>query len=141
MSFQISIDPVRREGARAISYVRDELLKVALAERRSSGITASKIAEGLGVHRSVVSRELAGHANLTIRRLGELAYLLGRGFEVRFPKLAEPGHNDTAVGLPQQETSKPQTKNALVNDMWAISGVAATSANTVSSIGNYDLIP
>lgn len=80
MSFQISISPSRRAAARYIAHVR-RVLQKALAEEEAKGpegIKQADIARAIGVNRSVIHRELRGHADLTLGRVAELAWALGR---------------------------------------------------------------
>lgn len=74
MSFRISLTPSRRAAARFVAKVRRELQKT-LTE---SGMTQSDIARDIGVHRSVVNRELRGYADITLGRVAELAHAMGR---------------------------------------------------------------
>jgi transcriptional regulator with XRE-family HTH domain len=62
------------------------LQKALLEEADESGVTQSKIALHLGVHRSVISRELNGSADITLGRVAELAFTLGREIEFSLPK-------------------------------------------------------
>lgn len=78
MSFQMRIDPRKRVAASFIGEVRDELLKALIEVKTRTGITQSEIAKRLGVHRSVINRELSGQANLTLRRVAEIAWALNR---------------------------------------------------------------
>ncbi len=77
-SFQITIAPNRRAAGRHVSKVRRALQKAFIEESKSNGLTQTKIAEALGVHRSVISRELRGVGDLTLGRVGELAWAMGR---------------------------------------------------------------
>lgn len=74
MSFQISIQPSRQAAARFVDRVRSTLLKAVM----ESGISQSEIARKLGVHRSVIHRELKGYQNLTLGRAAELAWAIGK---------------------------------------------------------------
>lgn len=87
-SFQISISPSRRVATRYISRVRRAIQKAYAEEHHSSGLTQSEIARRIGVHRSVINRELRGQKDLTLGRVAELAYALGREpfFELRTPE-------------------------------------------------------
>jgi transcriptional regulator with XRE-family HTH domain len=85
-SFQITVSPNRRAAARFIETVRRMLQKAFVEENRKSGITQSDIARKIGVHRSVISRELRGYENLTLGRVAELAWALGRRATVSFPE-------------------------------------------------------
>ena len=94
-SFRLSITPHKAAGARFIARVRRELQK-ALAEEHASPrkLTQAEIARVLGVHRSVINRQLLGVENLTLGRVGELACVLGREpeFVLREPEEI-PGAN------------------------------------------------
>lgn len=87
-SFQISISPSRRVATRYISRVRRAIQKAYAEEHHSSGLTQSEIARRIGVHRSVINRELRGQKDLTLGRVAELAYALDREpfFELRIPE-------------------------------------------------------
>ncbi len=73
-SFQLSVSPNRRAAGRFVFSVRRELQK-ALVE---SGISQSHVARAIGVHRSVISRELNGRSDMTLGRVAEIANVLGR---------------------------------------------------------------
>lgn len=88
-SFQLKIKPNRRAAARFVDRVRQSLQAAVVADRDRIGITQSKIAEAIGVHRSVISRELHGRQDITLGRVAELAWAMGREivFEVRVPEV------------------------------------------------------
>lgn len=77
-SFQSSITPSRREAARFVTHVRRELQKALVEEEAKRGLTQSDIARTIGVHRSVINRELRGYKDITNGRVAELAYAMGR---------------------------------------------------------------
>jgi plasmid maintenance system antidote protein VapI len=77
-SFQIGISPSRRAAGRFISRVRRSLQRALMEEGERNGINQSKIADAIGVHRSVISRELNGRQDITLGRLAELAWAMGR---------------------------------------------------------------
>jgi transcriptional regulator with XRE-family HTH domain len=58
--------------------VRRELQKALAEEHQNRGLTQSEIARAIGVHRSVVNRELRGFKDITLGRVAELAYAMGR---------------------------------------------------------------
>jgi transcriptional regulator with XRE-family HTH domain len=93
-SFRISITPTRRAATRFISRVRRSLLKALMEEANISGLTQTDVAKTIGVHRSVVNRELRGMKDITLGRVAELAYSMGReiDFELVKPQL-EIGRN------------------------------------------------
>lgn len=73
-SFQLSVSPHRRAAAKFISEVHRKLQR-AYAERPD--VTQTAIADALGVHRSVINRQIRGHQDMTLGRVGELAWALG----------------------------------------------------------------
>lgn len=77
-SFQISITPGRRAAARFVARVRRQFQKALTEESRAKGLTQAEIARRIGVHRSVINRELNGRKDITLGRVGELAWALGR---------------------------------------------------------------
>lgn len=85
----ITIRPSRKAAARFVGDVRRELQRV-LNHERAAGLNQSKIADALGVHRSVISRELAGRRDLSLGRIGELAWALGYKPAFTLEKVALP---------------------------------------------------
>ncbi|MGJ4996220.1 helix-turn-helix domain-containing protein [Bradyrhizobium sp. HKCCYLS3077] len=78
MSFQIAISPNRRAATRFIGEVRRELQKAYVEEQQQRGLSQSEIARLLKIHRSVINRELKGVKDITLGRVAELAWALGR---------------------------------------------------------------
>lgn len=76
MSFRILSDPRQRFASRFIARVRDELMRALMVEKSQRGLTQAELARKLGVNRSVINKELSGKANLTLRRVAELAWAL-----------------------------------------------------------------
>lgn len=76
-SFRTSLTPNKRAAGRFVVSARLALLKALADENGRSGITQTAIARALGVHRSVINRELRGSHNLTLGRVGEFAWALG----------------------------------------------------------------
>ncbi len=72
------ISPDKRVAARFVGSVRRAIQKAYIEEQRKTGISQSDIARALGVHRSVINRELKGFNNLTLGRVAQLAWALGR---------------------------------------------------------------
>jgi plasmid maintenance system antidote protein VapI len=97
-SFQIGISPSRRAAGRFISRVRRALQRALVEESDSSGLNQSKVADAIGVHRSVISRELNGRQDITLGRIAELAWAMGR--EIEF-ELVVPvqRHGDNRVAV------------------------------------------
>lgn len=87
-SFRISVTPHRRAAARFINMVHRKLQK---AYSDAPEVSQTDIANALGVHRSVINRQLRGTADISLGRVAELAYLLG--LEADFD-LVKPFHAD-----------------------------------------------
>lgn len=86
-SFQISVTPSRRAAARLVARVRREIQKALAEEARASGLNQSEIARRIGVHRSVINRELRGVKDMTIGRVGELGWAMGREAMFALPEI------------------------------------------------------
>lgn len=74
MSYQITLAPNRKAAARFVGKVRRRLQR-GLADNPT--VTRAQIARELGVHRSVVTRQLQGHADMSLGRAAELAWAMG----------------------------------------------------------------
>jgi transcriptional regulator with XRE-family HTH domain len=99
-SFQIGISPSRRAAGRFISRVRRSLQRALVEEGERNGINQSKIADAIGVHRSVISRELNGRQDITLGRLAELAWAMGREIDFSLPIAEQPAGANTPVVVP-----------------------------------------
>jgi len=86
-SFRIALSRTERAGGRFILAVRRGLQKAFAEENKKRGITQSHMAREIGVHRSVINRELRGEKDITLSRVGELARALGRRAVVSFPEI------------------------------------------------------
>jgi transcriptional regulator with XRE-family HTH domain len=78
MSFRITLSPSKRTAGRFIEKVRRSLLSALAEEEAATGLTQSDIARTIGVNRSVISRELRGHKDITLGRVAELASAMKR---------------------------------------------------------------
>lgn len=111
-SYQITITPSRRAAARHVNQVRRTLQK-AFTDEAAQGLTQSEIARALGVHRSVVNRELRGAKDITHGRVGELAWAMGYKPTFGLQKIKPvPGANvgpQTSAG-----TGAPPSNSAVV---------------------------
>lgn len=85
-SFQIALSPTKRAAGRFVLAVRRNLQRAFVEENKRRGLTQSQIARELGVHRSVINRELRGAKDLTLSRVAELAYAMGRKTILSFPE-------------------------------------------------------
>lgn len=70
-------NPVAYERARLVVDVTNEL-EIALEDQ---GMSQADLARLLGRSRSIISRQLSGTANLSLGKLAELAYAIGKRFE------------------------------------------------------------
>jgi hypothetical protein len=77
-SFQITLTPSRRAAARFIGQVRRALQKAYVEEQLQRGLSQTDIARLLKVHRSVINRELKGLKDMTLGRVAELSWAMGR---------------------------------------------------------------
>jgi plasmid maintenance system antidote protein VapI len=115
-SFQISIEPNRRAAARFVGQVRRALQKALIEEKRKSGTTQADIARAIGVNRSVINKELKGFKDITLGRVAELAWALGRRpvFELPLRNVAtntnQPVPQPQATPLPSSPTPIPLPK-------------------------------
>jgi plasmid maintenance system antidote protein VapI len=128
-SFQIAISPSRRAAARFIARVRRALQTAVVEEGERNGVNQSQIARSIGVHRSVISRELNGRQDITLGRIAELAWALGREieFELVEPKVAA-GANIAPVragALPLESRSQISPETRVISHQ-----VHVTTSNT-----------
>lgn len=93
-SFRISITPSRRAAARFVTGVRRKILQALEEERKKRGLKQTDIARAIGVHRSVINRELRGKKDLTLGRIAELAWALGRAPSFALPEITQPVGSD-----------------------------------------------
>jgi len=124
-SFQIAIEPNRRAAARFVGQVRRSILKALKEEHEKTGITQADIARALGVHRSVINRELKGFKDITLGRVAELAWALGRKPQFNLnERNASFGQNTapapiTITSIVQTATSSPVSIESNSNRMSA----------------------
>jgi transcriptional regulator with XRE-family HTH domain len=108
-SFQITIIPSKRAAGRFISKVRRSIQKALAEEERETGISQSDIARAIGVNRSVVSREIRGHKDLTLSRVAEIAWALGRKPVFDLPKETRPKRSNLPPPTMQTVPMQPTT--------------------------------
>jgi plasmid maintenance system antidote protein VapI len=128
MSFQITISPNRQAAARFVTAVRRALQK-AYTEEQKNGLTQTAIARALGVHRSVINRELRGRKDITLGRVAELAWAMGR-----VPSFAMPA--TTAVpysNIPPVSFTSPV--GAIAAGPGQLLGGSTTSNNSLRIVG------
>ena len=113
-SFQITLKPTRRTAGRFIAHVRREIQRALAEEKKRAGLTQSDIAKAIGVHRSVINRELRGKADMTLGRVAELASALGHDPIFFLQKqLARAGSNQPTSPLPPRFSAVSTTDQPL----------------------------
>lgn len=99
--------PHRRAAARFIGSVRRGLQQALSEEAELNGLTQSQIARELDVHRSVISRELNGRADISLGRAAELAFLMNRRLRLHFEKIESPvGSNIATISEASRQTAE-----------------------------------
>lgn len=96
MSFQLSVTPHRRAAARFIDAVHRSLLK---AFSDSPEISQTDIANVLGVHRSVINRQMRGRKDMSLARVAEIAHLLGYEADFTLVKPEPREGSNVTVGM------------------------------------------
>lgn len=117
MSLLFDIGEKARRVSRFLGMIHRELQQAVEEEKAARKLTQQQIADSIGVNRSVINRQILGGGNLTLRRVAELAWVLGREpiFELR--KIAAQGNTyqigETKGGLnpPPRKDPEPSTNN------------------------------
>lgn len=122
MSYRFSVDPKSRKVGRFLGRVRREIQKAFEEEKKSRGLTQAQIARLLGVDRSVVNRQLMGTENLTLRRVGEFAWVFGRDIEFFMLKKTIPAGANIAYDI--------STSASDIQEVQAPSSPATTALRT-----------
>lgn len=88
MSFLFEIDERSEKVARFIGRVRKELVRALVDAKRHYRVSQNDIAAKLDVNASVLSRQLSGEGNLTLKTVADLAWALDKEpfFELREPE-------------------------------------------------------
>jgi hypothetical protein len=84
-SLVFDIGERRRAASRFMGRVQREVQRAVSAEKQARKLTQQQIADMLETSKSVINREILG-GNLTLRRLGELAWALGYEIVFEFRK-------------------------------------------------------
>lgn len=130
MSYELKIDPKRRAAGRFIGTVRKALINAALEEKQQHGLTQQRVAECLGVNRSVINRMLRGEVNLTLRSVAELAWAMGWQPQFSLKRIAKADRNNA-----EPEIAPPYA--ASVGSSAPRSLTQAKSYNAVRAPKNY----
>jgi len=127
MSFQVSITPSQRAAGRFVARVRRLIQKALAEETQKNGVTQSDLARAIGVNRSVISREIRGHKDITLSRVGELAWALGRKPSL---ELLEPSRAVESNHAPKIDPVK--TTDAIKKDDIHRPAISSSNDNTTS---------
>jgi hypothetical protein len=76
MSFQTSIDERRQVFLTLSSQIEGQLRELYDLRYSNGTVNQSSLAKMLGVHRSVVSRRLLGHTNMTVETIADMVWSL-----------------------------------------------------------------
>lgn len=114
-SYQISVSPTRRAAARFIEHVRRSILHALAEESSKRGITQSDIAREIGIHRSVINRELRGYKDISVGRVAEIAQALGRDPFLELRNLSAEWQANVSTHLPEIKTTAPVGVVAIKN--------------------------
>lgn len=94
MSFQIAIPKSRKIAGRFIGRVRRELQCMLASEPE---ISRSQVADAIGVHRSVITKQLNGTADLSLGRVAEIAWAAGYRPKIELVKIENTGCENRPV--------------------------------------------
>ena len=119
MSFQIAIAPNRRAATRFIGKVRRGLRR-ALADKPE--ISRSQVAESIGVHRSVITKQLNGHADMSLGRVAEIAWAMGLKPSLTFNPIELADGSNLKVTSPPAYETKFRTSKSSANDVVVVRG-------------------
>lgn len=114
-SFQISISPSRRAAARFVAGVRRKLQRALTEENAKSKLKQSDLARSIGVHRSVINRELRGFRDITLGRVAELAFAMGRTPTFELVEEVLTAGSNAPLSSAISHSAKSTTQSALVS--------------------------
>jgi transcriptional regulator with XRE-family HTH domain len=129
-SFQILVSPSRRAASRYITKVRRTIQKAFAEERQKTGLTQSEIARKIGVHRSVISREMRGQKDISLGRIGEIAWAMGRKPVFDLPEIV------AAVGSNLTQSTQTAGSTSQTNIMQVrIPAAANSNPSPMATVG------
>ena len=115
-SFQITLSPTKRVKGRFVSNVRRSLQKALAEENRLHCTTQADIAREIGVHRSVINRELRGVKDITVGRVAEIAYVLRRRAILALPERVTAAGSNQPAQTPSAMPGPPATGTSIQFD-------------------------
>lgn len=107
-SFRTTLTPSKRAAARFVVGVRRAIQKALADEGKRSGLTQTAIANAIGVHRSVINREVRGASDMTLGRVAQLAWAMGLEphFELLEPKRRDGQNIQTELSRKEPASAK-----------------------------------
>jgi transcriptional regulator with XRE-family HTH domain len=130
-SYVFDIGGKARTAARFIGEVRAQLQSALISEKKARKLTQQKIANLIGVNRSVINRQLMGFENLTLRRVAELAWALG--YEIVF-YLQKRQAQSIICDIPQTTGTRRHDTSPQVQWISLSGGVSTGSSNKAGSL-------
>lgn len=106
----------RRRVFLSLAAEIDNGLRAAYGARFEQGRTNQmRLAETIGVHRSVIHRRLTGKTNLTLQSIADLVWALGWGVTVKFfdPEAASGDNTILALPSPPARAQEPPPEKPL----------------------------
>lgn len=96
-SFQFDIGNRARTAGRLLGKVRSELLRALAEQKAEAPFSQQELAQKLELQRSLVNKQLAGEANLTLRALADFAWAMDLEINFELKKqVREAGQNEAA---------------------------------------------
>ncbi len=111
--------PVEYEQTRLVMDCATDLKNLL----KDSGMPQAALAQRMGKSRAIISRQLSGDYNISLAKLAELAYHLGRRFVFKLQSLTMDGSQEGAVMTEQTRSSEfegrtPCDWEAIRRDEW-----------------------
>jgi DNA-binding phage protein len=132
-SFHFDIGSRARHAGRFIGRVRNELLRALAEKKAKAAFPQQALAEKLGVERSLINRQLAGEANLSLRSLADLAWAMDMeiSFELKTPT-AKAGQNQLTHHQPMTTSTVQYGQIKYINGGGKQVSASAAPANPES---------
>jgi len=115
-SYRITVSPSKRAAGRFVYGVRRAIQKAFAEEQSKRGLTQTAIARALGIHRSVINRELRGKKDITLGRVAELAWAMGRKPHFDFLEPVERGGQNYDIAACVNADATSGTANIEIDD-------------------------
>jgi len=83
-----------------VTAIRRSIQKALEEEKRARGLKQTDIARAIGIHRSIINREIRGKKDITLGRVAELAWAMGRKPTLELPKITHRDGSNLRVTTP-----------------------------------------